>query len=155
MRSDGKVPDLLDPAREASWQVWYQDMFDRECPRQVEVSGQGLTPGLMELWARHLFETVGADGKEGFNRFDLWWEQEKKSVNIVGSWKGMVRLREWIFGGKRQARKGYVGDGDVDLLTLIARMYAYLIAVGQSSEKILTTAAIVKIKMNLNQIILF
>ena len=82
MTSDKRYSDITDPAPDAEWEVWYQDLFDRECPRQVEVSGRGLAAGLSELWARHLFETVGVDGQKGFSRFNLWWKQPKKSVMV-------------------------------------------------------------------------
>jgi len=71
-----------DPDPEAEWQVWYRDTFDRECPPSVDVSGFGLAKGLTELWARHLFEAVGVDGKGGFSRFHLWWKQEGKTIDV-------------------------------------------------------------------------
>jgi len=120
---------------EAEWQVWYQDMFDRECPRSVEVSGRGLVKGLVELWARHLGETVRPDGSEGFARFNLWCAP--RSVRIVGSLEGAARLRGWVFG----VREGPVQKGDKRLLTKIAIAHAHLIADGQSSEPILEAAA--------------
>ena len=52
---------MVNPEPYAVWQVWYQDNFDRETPRRVEVEGEGLVLGLAELWSRHLFETVQAD----------------------------------------------------------------------------------------------
>ena len=60
---------------------------------------------------------------------------------VVGRWDGMVQLRRWIFGDKRQATKGYIGDGDKDLLMRVARIHAYLILAGQSSDEILAIAA--------------
>ena len=121
--------------------LWYQDVFDRECPRQIEVKGQGLKQGLAELWARHLFETVGVSGQKGFSRFDLWWEEQQKSITVIGDWNGMVRLRSWIFGGKQTARKGYLQDGDTRLIMQVARIHSRLILAGQTSEPILTLAA--------------
>jgi hypothetical protein len=129
--------DVVDPASDAEWEVWYQDVFDRECPRQVEVIGRGLVTGLTELWARHLFETIGVDGQRGFSRFDLWWKQEGKSVEVIGAWDGMVRLREWVFGDKRQVYKGYVEEGDRGLLMRVARVHSCLVLAGQTSERIL------------------
>ena len=67
MKSTQKHTDYSDPAPRAAWELWYQDLFDRECPRQVEVRGQGLVQGLAELWARHLFETVQVDGQKGLS----------------------------------------------------------------------------------------
>jgi hypothetical protein len=131
---------LVDPDPDAEWEVWYQDTFDRECPRQVEVSGRGLAAGLTQLWVRHLFETVRADGGKGFSRFNLWWKQERKSVEVVGKWSGMVRLREWVFGGKRRLSKGYVEEGEKGLLMRLATIHGYLILAGQTSERILAVA---------------
>ena len=133
--------NLSDPAPDAEWEVWYQDMFDRDCPRQVEAAGRGLAAGLTELWARHLFETVQADGSEGFSRFDLWWKQRQESVSLVGPWEGMVRLRKWIFGDRRYTDQGYVAAGDRALLMQVARAHAGLLLVGQTSEKIAAAAA--------------
>ena len=134
------VRSLVDSDSEAEWEVWYQDTFDRECPRQVEVVGQGLAEGLTELWARHLFETVRVDGGKGFSRFNLWWKQERKSMEVVGEWGGMVRLREWVFGDKQRAYRGYVEEGDKGLLIRVAATHSCLIIAGQTSEGILAAA---------------
>lgn len=95
--------EFIDPAPEAEWEVWYQDTFDRECPRQIEIAGLGLVNGLIELWARHLYETVQANGQKGFSRFNLWWKQKGQSIQVIGEWEGLIQLREWIFGGKQQS----------------------------------------------------
>ena len=130
---------LADPAPEAEWKVWYRDTFDRECPPQVDVSGRGLVKGLMELWARHLFETVRPNGGTGFSRFHLRWECG--TVDIRGDQEGATRLRGWVFGTKVHSRKGYVGEGHTQLLAKIAISHAYLVLAGQSSEQILAVAA--------------
>lgn len=122
-----------DPDPEAEWQVWYQDMFDRECPRSVEASGRGLVEGLVELWTRHLGETIRPDGSQGFSRFNLWCAP--RSVHIVGNREGAVRLRGWVFG------QGHVRKGDRHLLDRVAVMHANLVVTGQSSEPILEAAA--------------
>jgi len=131
---------LVDPDLGAEWEIWYQDTFDRECPRQVEVVGQGLVEGLTELWTRHLFETVQVDGQKGFSRFNLWWKQERKSVEVVGDWRGMIRVREWVFGEKRWADNGYIGEGDKELLMRLAETHGWLILADQTSEGILDAA---------------
>ncbi len=132
--------DIIDLAPEAEWQVWYQDTFDRECPRQVEVAGQGLVQGLIELWARHLFETVQASGQKGFSRFNLWWEQKGQSIEVVGEWEGATRLRAWVFGEKQRSYKGYVQEGNEELLLKVATTHASLTLADQTSEAILSTA---------------
>lgn len=129
---------LSDPAPEAEWEVWYRDTFDRECPPSVDVSGRGLAKGLMELWARHLFETVRPGGRRGFSRFHLRWEGNWTEID--GGWEGATRLREWVFGAKQHSRKGYVGEGDARLLEKIAITHANLISANQTCEQILAAA---------------
>ena len=128
-----------DPAADVEWEVWYRDTFDRECPPSVDVRGRGLVAGLMELWARHLFETVRPDGGRGFSRFHL--RSPGRSVEIDGDRAGATRLRGWVFGSKRTSRKGYVQEGDARLLRQVAVAHAHLVLAGQSAERILATAA--------------
>ena len=130
---------LDDPAPEAEWEVWYRDIFDRECPPSVDVGGRGLVRGLMELWARYLFETVRPGGSEGFSRFHL--RCERTHVGIEGDWEGATRLREWVFGTKEHGRKGYVAEGDARLLEIIAATHANLVMTNQRSDQILAVAA--------------
>ena len=131
---------LRDPAPEAEWEVWYRDTFDLECPPSVDVSGRDLVKGLMELWARHLFETVRPNGTRGFSRFHLWWEVTR-AITIEGNWEGATRLREWLFGMKTHSRKGYVKEADTLLLKKVAVTHANLIPVNKSSKQILAAAA--------------
>jgi hypothetical protein len=65
---------------EAEWEIWYQDTFDRDAPRQVEIAGHGLLAGLLQLWERHLLETVQASGRRGFSRFKVkeFWQQHSQ-----------------------------------------------------------------------------
>jgi hypothetical protein len=131
---------LHDPLPEAAWEVWYEDMFDRECPPSVEVGGQGLVKGLMELWARHLLETVRPNGSEGFSRFHLAWG-EKGFAKIVGNWQGATRLRKWIFGVKVYRGGGHTKAGDTRLLEAVGVALAHLILAGKTSQEILAAAA--------------
>jgi hypothetical protein len=124
---------------EAHWEVWYRDMFDRECPPSVDVSGHGLVRGLMELWARHLCETVRPRGGLGFSRFHLRWDQGH--ITVEGDWEGAVRLREWVFGTKQHCRSGYVNEADSHVLTIIATAHARLAVAGRTSEPMLAAAA--------------
>ena len=129
-----------DPDPETEWEIWYRDTFDRECPPSVDVSGHGLAGGLKELWARHLFEAVQVDGKKGFSRFYLWWKQKRKGIDIVGDWEEASRLRGWVYGTKHYANKGYVEEGDADLLELIAITHAKLVLSDRSSKEFLAAA---------------
>lgn len=129
---------VSDPAPDVKWQVWYEDTFDRDCPRRVEASGRGLAQGLTELWARYLRETVQANSSRGFARFNLWWAS--RSIQIDGDWQGAVRLRRWVF-AEVHTHRGYVESGDTRLLFQIAAAHARLVLDGQSSKPILSTAA--------------
>jgi len=124
---------------EAMWEVWYRDTFDRECPLSVDASGRGLTKGLMELWARFLFETVRPNGSRGFSSFHLRWKE--LYIDIGGDRVGATRLREWVFGAKKRTAVGYVDAGDAALLSEIARIHAALLPGDGSSEQILAAAA--------------
>lgn len=125
---------------EAEWEIWYQDLFDRESPRHVEVSGRRLFEGLIELWRRHLFETVKTDGGKGFSRFNLWWKQAGKSVEVVGEWQGQVKLRGWIFGNVKRASGGFLDEGARSLLNQVAEAHMRSILKGKTSEEILAIA---------------
>jgi hypothetical protein len=124
----------------ARWQVWQQDTFDSESPRQVVASGVGLVAGLAELWSLHLAETVQANGQEGFLRYNLWWEQKQASIEITGDWAGKLRLKTWIDQvpdpGARQ-----------ELLHRIAKAHQSQIERGAGSQPIL---AVAKVAQDLN-----
>jgi hypothetical protein len=105
----------------------------------VDARGRGLIEGLTELWARHLFETVRPGGGQSFSRFHLRYNDT--GIHIVGNWEGAVRLRQWLFGEKAHAQKGYVAEADAPLLRQIAVAHARLVAAGQTSGPILAAAA--------------
>lgn len=130
------MTNIGDPAPQAEWKIWYQDTFDREVPRRVEVAGVGLVEGLMALWSRHLFETVQADGTRGFSRFNLWWTQEGRSIRITGEWAGQIRLRAWVFGNSRRRE-----DRDTALLRKIALAHSRLVLAGETSAPFLAAAS--------------
>lgn len=127
----GLNPRRVDMAK-STWTLWYQDTFDRDCPRQIESQGQKLEDGLTDLWRRHLNETVQADGTFGFARFNLWWHDQ--SINIVGPIRGALRLKAWTTSPARLGRPNR-------LLRRIAQAHARLIRQGQDSEAILAAAA--------------
>ena len=124
-----------------SWQLWYQDTFDREAPRQVEAEGEGLEKGLYKLWKRHLTETVMEGGGRGFARFNLWWVEAGKSLKVAGGWDAQVKLRDWV-----NKRGKIIGNGrkdqlDKGLLRIIASVHAILIRDGETGERILDAAS--------------
>ena len=125
---------------EAEWEIWYQDLFDRECPRQVEIRGQWLVEGLIELWARHLFETIQSTKPQRFSRFNLWWRQERQSVEIVGEWEGQVRLRGWVFRDTMGTTTSSVEGKEYALLKRVAVTHKNHILRGGTSEEILGLA---------------
>jgi hypothetical protein len=88
--------------------------------------------GLAALWRHFLRESVTAEGGKGFANFNLWWQDEGRSVGIEGSWEALVRLRGWILGrGGEQ-----VAPGDVALLRGVAAAHARLVLAGESSRPI-------------------
>jgi hypothetical protein len=124
----------------AEWDLWYQDTLDPECPRQVELTGRGLVQGLMALWVRHLFETVQSDGELGFSRFNLWWRQASRSIEITDDKVGAKQLRQWVYGTQQHANRNYVKVGDEELLQLVALTHCKLVLSAQTSEIILNAA---------------
>lgn len=132
-------PALHDPHPAEEWEIWYTDTFDRDTPPQLEVRGHGLVAGLTELWARHFFEAVTADGQPGFSSFQLRRKQGR--IDIRGDWEGAKRLRHWLFDKKKTATKGYVAEAQPSLLTTLAQVHARLVDRAQSAEQILTLAA--------------
>jgi hypothetical protein len=140
MENNQMDTEICDPVMEANWELWYQDLFDRECPRKVDSRGQGLVQGLTALWAHHLSETVQVNGQKGFSRFNLWWRQQQLSIEITGDWQGMVRLRGWVFGSRSAASRDHLDDEDRDLLRDVALAHSCLVLAGQSSEPILAAA---------------
>jgi hypothetical protein len=108
------------------WKLWHEDLFDRECPPNVETSGHGLVEGLTELWRRYLSASIGAGGERGLSRFHLSWEGG--SATVSGDRKGAARLRGWV------------GD-EPALLEKTALAHAELLLAGRTSEEILAAAA--------------
>ena len=129
-----------DPYPAEEWEIWYTDTFDRDAPATIDVRGRGLVSGLAELWARHCFETVTAEGKQSFSNFRLRWE--RGTVTISGDWEGAKRLRHWLFGNKESAYQGYAAEADASLLAAIAQAHARLIQSGHSAEQIVALAVI-------------
>ena len=129
----------VDSPDEVNWQVWYQDTFDRECPRQIEVEGQGLLAGLIELWTRHLSETVQANGFRGFARFNLWLNDVNQSIVIEGEWDGMVSLREWMQIGGRS------------FLKEVSRVHVKLIQKGRNCDEISSAARDARSRLDFEQ----
>jgi hypothetical protein len=126
------------PASSDSWALWYQDTFDQDSSPSIEMRGQGLVNGLLELWARYLFETVLADGQRGFSHFHLRWEQVQ--IDIQGGWQGSRRLRLWIFGAKTESFSGSVQEADTGLLNQVAHTHTILINRQQTADPILSLA---------------
>jgi len=124
----------------AEWELWYQDNFDLECPRQLERAGRGLISGLIELWAHHLYETIQPNGFLGFDRFNIWWKQRKCGIDIVGEMAGQLKLRQWVYGEQRSGYSGCLDIADKDLLEVLAEAHSRLAMNGQTSEVIVDKA---------------
>lgn len=128
------------------WEVWYVDTFDRDFPPRREVGGQGLVNGLVELWARHMFEHVQPDGKRGFSSFHLKWRQGR--VMIQGDMSGARRLREWLFGEKTTTYTSSIEEADPQLLGKLATAHARLIERQEKAERILEVALAAEDKLD-------
>ena len=114
-----------------AWELWSQDLFDREAPRMVEQRGQGLETGLAALWQAHLGETVQLDGQQGFTHFNLWLPGARRSITIEGSRTGQQRLRLWW----------QENGGGPSLPGQLAAAHHGLLENGQDSARILQAAA--------------
>ncbi|MBG0788819.1 MAG: hypothetical protein H0S79_27325, partial [Anaerolineaceae bacterium] len=104
------------------------------------LSGEGLANGLVELWARHLFETVQPDGQIGFAKFDLWWKNEFWPVLIFGDEGGQLKIRQWVY-GEGEAGPNYLDTADRPLLRAIAETHAQLLTNELESDEIITLAS--------------
>ncbi len=124
---------MSETSSEGAWQVWYQDVFDREAPRRVETEGRGLVEGLMALWWLHLWEGVDEAGRSTFSRFNLWLVAPGRSVRLADSPEGAARLRAWVFAGGEAP--------DRALLAQVARAHARRMGEDPEGEGILLAAA--------------
>lgn len=121
---------VICPVSNAQWQLWCQDTFDRETPRQVQVEGRGLVAGLAALWSYHLREGVDAQGRPTFLRFNLWWVRCRVSLEIARDSVALARLRAWVVNETRPAQNAAVEKGDRDLVSEIAAAHSRLIFAG-------------------------
>lgn len=124
----------------AEWEIWYQDNFDLESQRQLEIAGNGLVKGLMELWVRHLYETISPTGGMSFSHFNLWCKKYKRSIKIEGDIKGLLRIRQWVFGKYGLYEKNYMEIADQEILNTIANVHWKLSRENKSSEPIVDVA---------------
>src|SRR5688572_10912480 len=103
-------------------------MFDREEPPKDEVSGRGFIPGLVELWARFLGETVQGGGSRGFSHFALYLPKQRIVIN--GDRTREERVRNWAFGPTTTptwTMPGVIDRADLTVLDAIARAHARVI----------------------------
>ncbi|MBN1250023.1 MAG: hypothetical protein JXC32_20330 [Anaerolineae bacterium] len=121
------------PVSDARRQLWYEDTFDRETPRQVQSEGRGLASGLAALWSYHLHEGVDAQGRPSFSRFNLWWTQRCVSIEIAEDPVALARLRDWLLTDNRRGRWHTIEAGDLDLLSRIAAAHSRLVLASEHS----------------------
>ena len=121
--------------KKLGWQLWFQDNFDRESPRQMVQHGEVLVEGLLELWRHHLYETVQTDGALGFARYNLWLPEKSVSIVITGEVNGLNKLRQWIWKGENVFEAEKRG-----LLLKIAQAHAVQEHLAQGSRLIVRLA---------------
>jgi hypothetical protein len=137
-----------DPRPALQWEVIYSDRFDRETSPSVEVEGRGLVPGLAELWARFLFETVQVasfhrDGaveeipSRGFSEF--WLSGEGLRLEIDGSLVGAHRLKRWVFEAT-DPLIGIVANANATRLRMLAEAHARAGSIESAALAILDAA---------------
>lgn len=142
------VPAADDPQPTLQWELIYSDRFDRESPASVEVEGRGLVPGLAELWARFLFETVQVatghrDGviedipSRGFSEFML--SGAGLTIDIQGSLAGAFRLKQWMF-PQPNVYLGVVEGAETQLLRALAETHARAGSIEDAALAILDAA---------------
>ena len=131
------APAKDDPRPNARWEVIYRDMFDRSDPARAEVTGRGLVPGLIELWARFLFETVQSGSSRGFSEFTL--TIEGVTIDITGSLVGGQQLQRWAFPNK-SSYGGVLDGADLGVLRALAETHAASGSLEQASLALLDAA---------------
>jgi hypothetical protein len=126
------------PVANDGWKLWYKDLFDLECPAELEVSGEGLERGLVELWMRHLNE-----GVNGLSRFSLAWRGQVRHIELEGrDMDAMQWLRRWIFHLTGKDEPVERKKADIYCLVALAACHARLIRKGETIEPILQFARI-------------
>jgi hypothetical protein len=135
------IIDVQASAAEAIWDLWYEDTFDREAPRRVELTGRGMLEGLVQLWARTLTQTVQPGGQRGFARFNLWWRQAGRSIEVRDEGEGLTKLRAWIYGARQAPVRGPLDGADRTLLTRLAAAHRTLILAGEEGAALVSAAA--------------
>ncbi len=134
-RASSLVPDADDPAADLTWAISARDTFDRESPTSAELTGRGVIPGLMELWAKFLFETVqlsqrhhgdGVRTQEASRGFTEFWLQfdGQGADHIDGDFACAGRIRHWIYGATRHTMRRAIDEADQELLRTIALAHA-------------------------------
>lgn len=151
MNTNGKLQNFEIELTSAKWQIWYQDNFDRECPRLIECEGVDLIQGLQELWLRHLFETLQPNGTLGFSRFNLWWLQRKTDVVIKGNIHNLIIIKNWVVNDRKGSIKKYRQFADLHFLERIAFAHCLLIINNDTAEPIINLVSSVKSKKEFDQ----
>jgi hypothetical protein len=132
------MPEDNFPVNE-KWELWYQDQFDWDCPRKVEVRGKGIMNGLRILWQYHLQESITPEGQPGFSKFNLWLPTLKRSIEISAESSRMAKIRDWVLGLGTSVPDPSWGDNS--LLDLIAQAHYYLVVGDQNEDEIVEMAA--------------
>lgn len=126
---------------EEEWEIWLQDNFDPDTPRQVILTGEGLINGLTKLWIWHLYETVQKDGFICFSKFNLWIKQPKRSIEVIGDIAGQKKLRKWLFRNYRGNNVDCRDAVDQNLLGFIVKAHLNLLEEGRTCETIIEQAS--------------
>lgn len=120
------------------WELWYQDQFDWDCPRKIEVKGKDLVNGLRLLWQYHLHESITPEGQPGFSKFNLRLPLLKRSVEISAESSSLVNIRDWVLGLGENVPDPL--GRDYGLLDLIGQAHYDLLIRGKNIDEIMRIA---------------
>ena len=91
--------DYRIPSTSSAWQLWHNDMFDRDSLPSLQASGTNIIQGLYELWLYTLKEGILENGSASFSRFHLTWGNTASSrVDVfVKPFNNLslMKLRQW------------------------------------------------------------
>ena len=122
------------------WQLWYQDVFDEGCPRQIEEEGFDLIEGLIALWQHHLTESVSMDGSQTFSQYNLWLVDQAVTIDLNPLKPGILKIKKW-FTRKRRVGSCFINDvNPTRLLNFLAKAHFSLWKAGLDESQILEAA---------------
>jgi hypothetical protein len=87
------------PTSSTIWQIWHQDMFDRDTPASLETTGDDILWGLYWLWIHTIREGITDTGLATSSYFYLTWGEQSSNrvdagVNPFDN-LSLMKIRQW------------------------------------------------------------